>query len=86
MSTPSQPPRSSDPHTPSQGDSAWGQQNSAWGQGNSAWRQPSGAWNQAPAQSGPRRQAVAYQLYREACGRDQRVRQLWGAEAPFASH
>lgn len=58
MSTPSQPPRSSDPHTPSQGDSAWGQQNSAWGQGNSAWRQPSGAWNQAPAQFGPRRQAV----------------------------
>ena len=33
---------------------------------------------------GPRRQAVAYQLYREACGRDERVRQLWGDDAPFA--
>ena len=33
---------------------------------------------------GPRRQAVAYKLYREACGRDDRVRQLWGEDAPFA--
>jgi peptide-methionine (S)-S-oxide reductase len=33
---------------------------------------------------GPRRQAVAYRLYREACGRDARVRQLWGEDAPFA--
>ncbi|MGG7645094.1 peptide-methionine (S)-S-oxide reductase MsrA [Rhodovulum sp. YNF3179] len=25
----------------------------------------------------------AYDRYRDACGRDQRVRQLWGADAPF---
>jgi peptide-methionine (S)-S-oxide reductase len=28
--------------------------------------------------------AAAYKLYREACGRDARVRQLWGDSAPFA--
>lgn len=28
--------------------------------------------------------SVAYQRYREGCGRDARVRQLWGMEAPFA--
>ncbi len=33
---------------------------------------------------GPRKMATAYKLYRDACGRDQRVRQLWGAAAPFA--
>jgi peptide-methionine (S)-S-oxide reductase len=33
---------------------------------------------------GPRRKSVAYDLYREACGRDARVRALWGQEAPFA--
>jgi peptide-methionine (S)-S-oxide reductase len=33
---------------------------------------------------GPRSKAVAYKLYREACGRDARVRELWGAQAPFA--
>lgn len=33
---------------------------------------------------GPRKKAVAYKLYREACGRDARVRALWGAQAPFA--
>lgn len=32
---------------------------------------------------GPRRQSVAYELYREACGRDQRVKTLWGNEAAF---
>jgi peptide-methionine (S)-S-oxide reductase len=32
---------------------------------------------------GPRTKKVAYGLYREACGRDTRVRQLWGAAAPF---
>ncbi|MBF9034915.1 peptide-methionine (S)-S-oxide reductase MsrA [Rhodobacterales bacterium HKCCE2091] len=32
---------------------------------------------------GPRRQSVAYDLYRESCGRDARVRQLWGSAAPF---
>lgn len=33
---------------------------------------------------GPRSKAKAYTLYREACGRDERVRELWGAAAPFA--
>lgn len=33
---------------------------------------------------GPRRKSVAYDLYREACGRDARVRQLWGEDAAFA--
>ncbi len=28
--------------------------------------------------------SVAYQRYREGCGRDARVRQLWGTDAPFA--
>lgn len=28
--------------------------------------------------------SVAYQRYREGCGRDARVRQLWGTAAPFA--
>jgi peptide-methionine (S)-S-oxide reductase len=32
---------------------------------------------------GPRSKESAYKLYREACGRDERVRALWGAEAPF---
>ncbi|WP_298361452.1 peptide-methionine (S)-S-oxide reductase MsrA [uncultured Litoreibacter sp.] len=29
--------------------------------------------------------AKAYKKYRNACGRDQRVKQLWGSAAPFAS-
>jgi len=33
---------------------------------------------------GPKRQASAYKAYREACGRDARVLELWGADAPFA--
>ncbi len=33
---------------------------------------------------GPRRKSVAYDLYRESCGRDDRVRELWGSDAPFA--
>ncbi|SEK84231.1 peptide-methionine (S)-S-oxide reductase [Roseovarius azorensis] len=35
---------------------------------------------------GPRTKATAYKLYREACGRDARVRALWGVDAPFAGH
>jgi peptide-methionine (S)-S-oxide reductase len=35
---------------------------------------------------GPRRKAEAYKLYREACGRDRRVLELWGDAAPFAGH
>lgn len=33
---------------------------------------------------GPKRQASAYKAYREACGRDARVKELWGSDAPFA--
>ncbi len=32
---------------------------------------------------GPRSKAAAYKLYRDACGRDDRVRALWGDDAPF---
>lgn len=32
---------------------------------------------------GPRSKASAYKLYRNACGRDDRVRKLWGPDAPF---
>ena len=34
--------------------------------------------------AGPKTKANAYKFYRESCGRDQRVRQLWGDAAPFA--
>lgn len=33
---------------------------------------------------GPKRKREAYKAYRDACGRDARVRQLWGRAAPFA--
>ena len=33
---------------------------------------------------GPKKQSSAYKAYRKACGRDARVRQLWGDAAPFA--
>lgn len=33
---------------------------------------------------GPKSQANAYKFYRSACGRDQRVRELWGSAAVFA--
>ncbi|MCB4456937.1 peptide-methionine (S)-S-oxide reductase MsrA [Leisingera sp. McT4-56] len=33
---------------------------------------------------GPKRQAAAYKRYRQACGRDAKVAQLWGDAAPFA--
>ena len=32
---------------------------------------------------GPKSKAKAYAAYREACGRDARVQELWGADAPF---
>lgn len=35
---------------------------------------------------GPKRQSEAYKKYREACGRDARVKALWGKDAPFAGH
>ena len=34
---------------------------------------------------GPKRQSSAYAAYRKACGRDARVRKLWGDAAPFAN-
>lgn len=34
---------------------------------------------------GPKTKANAYKFYRDACGRDARVRQLWGSAAPFAN-
>ncbi len=33
---------------------------------------------------GPIKQKDAYKKYRESCGRDQRVKELWGSAAPFA--
>ncbi|MBL3568276.1 peptide-methionine (S)-S-oxide reductase [Rhodovulum sulfidophilum] len=33
---------------------------------------------------GPKTKAEAYKLYRAGCGRDERVRALWGDAAPFA--
>ncbi len=33
---------------------------------------------------GPKVQSEAYKFYREGCGRDARVRKLWGDAAPFA--
>lgn len=32
---------------------------------------------------GPKRQSSAYKAYRDACGRDKRVKELWGSDAPF---
>ena len=34
---------------------------------------------------GPRQMQNAYRLYRNSCGRDARVLELWGEDAPFAS-
>jgi peptide-methionine (S)-S-oxide reductase len=33
---------------------------------------------------GPRSKREAYKLYRDGCQRDQRIRELWGSDAPFA--
>jgi peptide-methionine (S)-S-oxide reductase len=35
---------------------------------------------------GPKSQAEAYKRYRKACGRDDRVKALWGNDAPFIGH
>ena len=32
---------------------------------------------------GIKTKAEAYDFYRDACGRDARIRQLWGDDAPF---
>ena len=34
--------------------------------------------------AGPKKQSNAYKFYRKSCGRDERVKALWGAEAAFA--
>lgn len=35
---------------------------------------------------GPKKQSNAYKFYREACGRDARVSEVWGDAAPFVGH
>jgi peptide-methionine (S)-S-oxide reductase len=40
--------------------------------------------NRVLTRFGAIKQSDAYKRYREGCGRDQRVRQLWGDQAPFA--
>ncbi len=35
---------------------------------------------------GPKSQSSAYDFYRKGCGRDSRVEQLWGSDAPFIHH
>lgn len=40
--------------------------------------------NIVPTRFGLKRQSSAYKAYRNACGRDAKVRQLWGNAAPFA--
>jgi peptide-methionine (S)-S-oxide reductase len=35
---------------------------------------------------GVKTQAEAYAFYRVGCGRDARVEQLWGSDAPFINH
>lgn len=35
---------------------------------------------------GPKSQASAYKFYRKACGRDAKVKALWGDAAPFIGH
>ncbi|QYK41923.1 MAG: peptide-methionine (S)-S-oxide reductase MsrA [Paracoccaceae bacterium] len=34
--------------------------------------------------AGPKRQSDAYKFYRQACGRDARLRELWGKDAVFS--
>lgn len=33
--------------------------------------------------AGPKRQSEAYKFYRKSCGRDAKVKALWGGDAPF---
>lgn len=40
--------------------------------------------NRVLTRFGPIKQSKAYKKYRKACGRDARVKQLWGKAAPFA--
>lgn len=42
--------------------------------------------NRVITRRGVKVQSEAYEFYRSACGRDARVRELWGDAAPFADH
>ena len=42
--------------------------------------------NRVITRRGVKTQQEAYKFYRDACGRDQRVTQLWGDDAPFVNH
>lgn len=42
--------------------------------------------NRVITRGGLKTQAEAYKFYREGCGRDARVKQLWGSAAPFVNH
>ena len=42
--------------------------------------------NRVITRRGVKVQSEAYAFYREACGRDERVLELWGDAAPFAHH
>lgn len=42
--------------------------------------------NRIITRRGVKTQIEAYKFYRNACGRDQRVTQLWGDAAPFVNH
>lgn len=42
--------------------------------------------NRVITRGGVKTQAEAYKFYREGCGRDARVSQLWGSAAPFVNH
>ena len=42
--------------------------------------------NRVLTRFGPIKQSDAYNRYRQACGRDARVEQLWGSSAPFVGH
>ena len=39
--------------------------------------------NYVLTRAGPKQQKNAYAFYRDACGRDARIKQLWGAQAAF---
>ncbi len=42
--------------------------------------------NRVITRGGVKTQAEAYKFYREGCGRDARVAELWGSAAPFVNH
>lgn len=42
--------------------------------------------NRVITRGGVKTQAEAYKFYREGCGRDARISQLWGSAAPFVNH